>query len=257
MAVRFFILAAAVTSTSGCDFPTPYIELAGHTPIPVDPEVDKILTAWEKHRSGKKSFYAEFNRTVVDKAFKEERRNKGSMRYRHADLGRIDISKDDKGKGREIILWTKSNELWHLMPDVSKASVHQFDRSYLLDFVRGSFLVWLVPADKATLQKHGRISKVKEDVGTVVLRVEVLRPQDRSAYESMTVHLRKSDYLPVKLIVRENVDVEVIYEFTALHNDVDLSESDFEPPKLDPKKWEIDRNPFLAAKPKPKTATKQ
>jgi hypothetical protein len=170
------------------------------------------------------------------------------LRYRHPDLGRLDFMADEQGRGREVFLAAKSNEFWHLRADDKKAAIHQFDgeipgTSGVFEYLRSSPYVWLAPTDKTTLQKHGAIRTLNETGSTVVLRVENAkrRADEDTGYLSMTVHLRKPDLLPIKMIVQETAETEVTWEFTAVHEDVEYDESDFLPPKIDPATWSITR----------------
>ena len=90
---------------------------------------------------------------------------------------------------------------------------------------------------------HGRTTKLKEEGSIVVLRIENTRYAKEPVYQTMTVHLRKPSMLPAKIVVKENPDTEVTYEFTVVHDDVELSEDDFLPPKLN-SRWKVDRPKF-------------
>src|SRR5437763_10128323 len=117
MGVRLLLLTGIVAASQpGCDLNLlGRIDLLGHidhmyfdleqpTAVPVDAEVDKVLDEWQKHRAGQKSLYVEFSRTVNDKAFHTVRRNSGSMRYSHPNLGRMEVLKDEKGKVPRVFI---------------------------------------------------------------------------------------------------------------------------------------------------------
>jgi len=226
--------------------------LDGRTPVPVDDDVGRVLDEWEKHRAGKKTLYAEFIRGIDDQAFRTKRRQTGSLRYRHPNLGRLDIKADEKGWGREVILGTKANEFWHATAADSKLFIHEFGQPWLFEFVQSSQFVWMAPARRKTLQKHGAITKVSEDANTIVLQVKPVSANDDFAkeYQHLVVHLRKSDYLPVRLVVRETQFTEITWEFTTIVEDLELNDSDFVPPKLDLSKWTVTRQSIAAAKPR-------
>jgi hypothetical protein len=71
------IAAVGLVAFAGCDVPRPFIELAGRSPVPVDPDTDKILSEWQKRRTGKKALYATFTRTVRTSASAEAPAVKG------------------------------------------------------------------------------------------------------------------------------------------------------------------------------------
>jgi len=243
---------------SGCNFQFPdfriCIDLSKTSPIPVDKEVDKILDEWQKRRAGSTSFFAKFKRTFDDHAFKTKRVNDGFLRYRHPDAGRLDIASDAHGKAREVFLWSKENEFRHYITGERRLEINDFSKSFdnpkfnLFEFMRGFYFVWLVPTDKETLQKHGAIRKINEDDSTITLRVDSCE-SIRQQFLTTTVQLRKSDYLPTKLIVKENAETEVTYEFSEIAENVELGQADFDPPKINEAEWKITRQKFQGKKP--------
>jgi outer membrane lipoprotein-sorting protein len=256
MTGRWLIFATILFAVGGCDllayldrFPLGGINLAARAPFPVEADVEKVLTEWQKHRAKTLTHYATFKRTVRDTAFKKESETTGSVRLRHGKVFRIDIKKP-----REVFFFTKDSEFWHLDAESRRATIHEFPKPDQAATWAATQFVWFAPTDKETLQKHGRIKKVRDTATTVELRVS--SPADRrdNLYVEMTVTLRKSDYLPVKLDVKESADTHVIYEFTELHENVELPDSDFVPPKLGPE-WRISRQRLVAGKSKSQSAT--
>lgn len=271
MSTRLLLLAFISSLLSGCNYPVQTIQLESRSPVAVAPDVDRILNDWQKRRSTSTSIYAKFKQTVKG----ESRRNQyefgtvlkavnfrpenavvvraGAIRCL-PNLGRLDFHKDENGKGRETFLWTKNKEYWQIRANDRQAQILEFNTNVLgntpiFDYLQATPFVWFVPAEKSTLQKHGTIRKVSEDARTIVLRVEnVKREYDREdGYESLTVHLRKPDLLPTKLIVTESKECEVTWEFTEVHENLDLSDSDFIPPKLD-STWKITRQKLQSDK---------
>jgi outer membrane lipoprotein-sorting protein len=256
---RVFILVVIVGVSTRCNFKLPdlsvCINLSKRSPAPVGAEVDKILTDWQTRRANSKSFYAKIKRTFRDTAFKTEKVSDGVMRYRHPDLGRLDFLAGKDGKGREIFLVIKNHEFWHIMAGERRIEILEFDddsmKSAVFEFMRSSPFVWFVPTDKTTLQKHGVIKLVKDEGSTIELRVDLVERADEheNGYESMIVSLRKPDLLPTKMIIKENADVTVIYEFTDVAENVDINETDFNPPKLDLSNWRVTRQRLLSKNP--------
>ena len=247
MIKQLLILAALCAMASGCTFlpPRPYIDLAKRTPTPVDPEVDRILSEWQKRRAGAKTVAAKCKVAFEKSEGQDPEVHEGLFRCRHSSS--IQFSMD----GDCILLWTPKNEFWTIDTVKKAADVVEFDKPYLNDFMKGTEFVWFSPVDKITLQKHGLIRKVSEDAATIVLAVKNAKRADDldGSYESLTVHLRKPDLLPIKLVTRGGLDAT--WEFSELRENIDLKDADFLPPDLGPQ-GKIGRRRFISPVEAPK-----
>jgi hypothetical protein len=215
---------------------------AASAPNQVDVEAERILADWETRRAGKQSFYAKFDYTIMSPGDATSTKRSGSLRFNRPNLGRIDFTADADRMGREILLWTATNEFWRFDVDSKTAANIKFERSALIDFIKQSEFVWLASDDKKAIQNLGVIQKVNEDVSQVVLRVLPVKSQNLHDFTSMTVHLRKPDLLPYRLIVQFKGGAEVTWEFSTVHEGIVILDSDFVPPKVELPAWHVARH---------------
>jgi len=209
-------------------------------PIPVEPDVEKVLDDWQRRRATTNSVFAKFTYTYHDQAFKKECKSTGSLRYRHPDAGRIDI------RNWSAEIWSKNNEFWSANVPERRIAIFEWSDPkqpsdpMLFGVLQDSQWVWLTPSDKLTIQKQGKVTKVSEDAQTVVLRVERTE-RAYSFFSQVTVHLRKSDLLPSKIVVMEDVCTECTYVFTEMLENPEIDDTQFAKPKFEEGEWKITR----------------
>jgi len=217
-------------------------------------EVDDLLQRWHERTSKVRQVYAEFQRSVEDKAFKSKKINNGSARFRDPNLARMDISKDKSGNGREIFILSeqprprggKGLEIRHYLVADRRLEIVEFP----IDAVHNAQeegplrLLFGVKPDNA----HARYSFeiLKKSPETITVRIIPKLEADRQEFLEAVLTLDMKSFMPRKLQVKENADTDVTYEFTQIMTNVDDPElevllKNFEPPEIDEKQWKVTR----------------
>lgn len=203
-------------------------------PHVLDRRIDTLLREWAVKTSNIKSMYAEFTRTIDDRAWGKSTAE-GSARFLHPNRARLDI---EKGDNPESYVLTGDGEIWEYKVSEKKIKVYKLPPELAANSdVQDGPLPFLLGAKADKIKARYRLEIVADDDKHVQLRIYPKLQDDRQNFVRAELWLAKETFLPTKLAFLEPNHNLVTYQFKGIWTNIEIPATDFKGKRIDD--WEI------------------
>lgn len=233
-----YLLAAEAKDAAGRSL-TAQRAIRVHAPHFLDGRIDAVLRDWWISTSKIKTCYAEFNRTIRDRAFGDEQAQ-GRAHFSHPNKARLDVFIDEGGRKEvlETYILTGAGEIWEYKPRIPQIVIWKLPPEFARqEMVEEGPLPFLLGAKPEKIKARYRLKLADENDESIHLTVHPKLEEDSQNFVKVELWLNKKDYLPAKLVFIEPNNNVVTYHFTGIWPNVELDAKNFVPVRI--KGWPV------------------
>jgi len=185
---------------------------------PKDPKAQEILDALSNKAEGYKSFSADFEYTLINKAEGINETQKGKVTMKGKNKYKLEIA------GQEIM--SDGETVWTFIKDVNEVQISDVPEE---DEEEGNIMN---PANAFHLYKNGFKYKYEgkstiDEIEADVIKMYPMDPQGKN-YHTVIVNINKAKLELVSMIVKGKDGNEYTYRLKNFSPNIEISDSDFE-----------------------------
>jgi TIGR03009 family protein len=220
------------------------------------PQLDEVLTSWERSLTALQSLQADCQRTELDKVFQTKEVFKGTARYMKASSpgqgsrASLELFKMTP-KGPDPNVFEKyictGTYLYEYAPASKLIRIHDLPKPQSGQVADDNFLSFLFGMKAAEAKQRYQLALTPSDQYYHYIHIQAKLPQDKAEFTVARLTIRRDNFLPAQVWFHKPNGNEITWDFQARSN-VPMPANLFEQPRL-PSGWKFERIPDQA-KPK-------